>query len=855
MSISWSTRRVGIEGSDFTPRDVEAPDTWSDRAVEQVARLYFRGSGESRETSVAQLVGRVTSALREHWSKKLSPNVSAEHAKHIERMVLEQKMAFNTPVWVNLGYNKSPQCSACFIQSVDDSMDSITDLQKSETMLFRAGSGTGTNLSTLRPRNWPLSGGGSSSGPVSFAMGYDAWAGVTKSGGSSRRAAKMVVLNVDHPDILDFINSKVTAQKMIRDLIAAGWDSHFDAPATAWARYQNANHSVRVTDEFMEAVHQGRSWDLKWGDKVVKTVDARELWERIVEAAWDVADPGLQFDTQINYMHTCKVSARINASNPCSEYMFLDDSACNLASLNLVKYFASAESFLVEEAISRFRADVDVTLRSMDAIVDISSYPTEKITKNSHDFRPLGLGYANLGALLMRQGLAYDSEEGREYAACITALMMAQCMHTSAKLAWEHGPFPKYAENKESVLSVMRIHLDSMKVLLARNPNRRWSLLAEEAVRVASDALVMIESHGMRNAQLTLLAPTGTIAFMMDCDTTGIEPEAALVKIKNLAGGGSVKLINNSIDAALIRLGYNPMQRVSIIAKMKATGEVEVLEKDRSVFATAFGSNRIAPEAHVLMVAAVQPFLSGAVSKTVNLPADATTEDVSMLYALAWKKGLKAVSLYRDGSKGMQPLKAVNKESTEAPSENKRELTVEMVPRANEEGLRWGDRKHMPNERSADIMKVTFTDGDGGERDFYCKVGKWPGDGIGEIWFESDGAAGSLLSGVLKLMGLGFSLALQHGAPLPKLVEKMRRSNFPPNGFTRDPNFPIATSFADFFAQWIEKRYLTEPVLIPPDLGDPKGNARTCSCGGTMYPDGTCWRCVSCGTSSGSCGG
>ncbi|HEY0710740.1 MAG TPA: vitamin B12-dependent ribonucleotide reductase, partial [Polyangia bacterium] len=667
--VEWELRTASItaEGgkSVFEQKDVEIPKGWSQTATNVVVQKYFRGQPgtPTRERSVRQLINRVADTITS-WGEKDGYFSSAESAANfraeLRHLLVSQKMAFNSPVWFNVGIEAEPQCSACFINSVDDTMESILGLAKTEGMLFKYGSGTGTNLSPIRSSREFLNGGGTASGPVSFMRGFDAFAGVIKSGGKTRRAAKMVILNVDHPDVEEFIWCKAKEEKKAWALIDAGYDGSFDGEAYKSVFFQNSNNSVRVTDDFMEAVLKDQPYSTRsiLDGRPIDTKPAREIWRAIAQAAWECGDPGLQYDTTINAWHTSSNTARINASNPCSEYMYLDDSACNLASLNLRRFQREDSSFDVEA----FKRATEVTILAQEIIVGNARYPSEAIKVNSHKFRPLGLGYANLGSLLMSLGLPYDSEAARAWCGSITALMTGWAYRTSAAISRDcTGPFEGYPENEEPFLRVMKKHRHQVdRIAGAYVP---YELLT--AARSAwDDAIAIGKEHGYRNGQATVLAPTGTIGFMMDCDTTGIEPDIALIKYKRLVGGGLIKIVNNTIDEALARLGYDDDHRKNIIEYVDREETIEgapgLKAEHLAVFDCAFraanGTRSIPAMGHIRMMAAAQPFLSGAISKTVNLPADATVEDVENAYMESWKSGLKAVAIYRDGCKRTQPL-------------------------------------------------------------------------------------------------------------------------------------------------------------------------------------------------------
>src|SRR5215813_9061931 len=673
-AVEWE-KRTALIGNEkgvtiFRQEDVAVPKNWSQTATNIVASKYFHGKpGTSdREGSVRQLIGRVVKTIV-RWGEEggyFADTASRDAFKdELAHLLVEQKMAFNSPVWFNVGVQAKPQCSACFINSVSDSMDSIMNLAKTEGMLFKWGSGTGTNFSTLRGSKETLSGGGIASGPVSFMKGFDAFAGVIKSGGKTRRAAKMVILNIDHPDIVGFIECKMKEERKAHVLIEQGYDSSIDGDAYSSIFFQNANHSVRVTDDFMRAAESDKDW---WTKNVhdgqpFEKLRARDLLQKISESTWHCGDPGMQYDTTVNRWHTCKTTARINASNPCSEYMFLDDTACNLASLNLMKYVSPSGQF----DVTAFKHAVDVTITAQEILVDNASYPTPKIEKNSHDFRPLGLGYANLGALLMSMALPYDSDEGRDMAGAITALMCGEAYAQSSRVAERMGPFPGYAVNREPMLDVIRMHREAMRGIKPERVQPELFLAAQESW---DTALTHGEQFGYKNSQVTVLAPTGTIGFMMDCDTTGIEPDLALVKYKKLVGGGLIKIVNNTVPQALLKLGYTPEQSSEIVSYIDKHGKIEgalyLKEEHLPVFdcslAPQGGGRSISWTGHVKMMAAAQPFLSGAISKTINMPEESTVEDISSAYIESWKLGLKAVAIYRDNSKRSQPLSAAKSE-------------------------------------------------------------------------------------------------------------------------------------------------------------------------------------------------
>jgi len=747
-------------------------------------------------------------------------------------------------------------------------MESILELVKTEGMLFKYGSGTGTNFSTLRSSKEKLSGGGIASGPVSFMRGFDAFAGVIKSGGKTRRAAKMVILNVDHPDIIDFIKSKAEEEKKAHILIKAGYDPGFNVPGGAYdsVQFQNANHSVRVTDEFMKAVLEDKEWHTRYvtTGEICDTYRARDIMRMIAEAAWLCGDPGMQFDTTINNWHTCPNTGRINASNPCSEFMFLDDTACNLASLNLMKFRKEDGSFDVEA----FRHAVDVLITAQEIIVDNASYPTKAIEKNSYDYRPLGLGYANLGALLMSLGLPYDSEPARAYAAVITAIMTGEAYRQSALIAKEMGPFRGYELNREPMLGVIRKHMSYVdKIDKSLIPEE----LYESAKKIWSETYELGQKYGYRNSQVTVIAPTGTIGFMMDCDTTGIEPDIALVKYKKLVGGGFLKIVNNTVPLALKKLGYTDKQIEEIVNYIDKNDTIEgaphLKPEHLPVFDCAFkpakGKRFIHYMGHVKMMAAVQPFISGAISKTVNMPNDVTVDDVMQLYIDAWKMGLKAIAIYRDGSKGTQPLStSIDDEKKTSAGEEKK---VEFKP----------VRRRLPDERNSITHKFSVAGHEG-----YITVGMYPDGTPGEI-FITMSKEGSTLSGLMDAFATAISLALQYGVPLKVLVDKFSHMRFEPSGFTNNPEIPIAKSIIDYIFRWLGKKFLKpeeqpsnvdhtdilneihlsqEKVVLRSEtlekyekqIFEIQSDAPPCpSCGAIMQRSGSCYVCPNCGSTSG----
>jgi len=877
-TVEWEYRTAAITSESgeviFEQKNVEVPKSWSMTATNIVASKYFHGKRGTpeRESSVRQLVGRVASTITEWGSEGgyfASEHIAAIFHDELVHLLLNQMMAFNSPVWFNCGIEPNPQCSACFINSVEDTMSSILELAKTEGMLFKWGSGTGSNLSPIRSSKEQLSGGGIASGPVSFMKGFDAFAGVIKSGGKTRRAAKMVILNAGHPDIVEFINSKANEEKKAWVLLDNGYDGGVDGEAYSSIFFQNANHSVRVTDEFMQAVLNDGNWTthaIVTGEPV-ETYKAPELMRRIAESAYICGDPGMQYDTTINRWHTSKNTAPINASNPCSEYMFLDDSACNLASLNLMKFSEKNGRFDIEA----FRKAIDITITAQEIIVGFASYPTKKIEINSYDYRPLGLGYANLGALLMSQGIAYDSDYGRDYAAAISAIMTGEAYLQSAKISGELGPCAGFDVNSKPFLDVMRMHRDAVRRIKRNNvPGEMY----DAAWQVWSDAVDLGILHGYRNAQATVLAPTGTIGFMMDCDTTGIEPDLALVKYKKLVGGGTIKIVNNTVAQALGKLGYDDPQVKAIVDYVNEKGTIEgspELKPDHlPVFDCAFkpanGTRSIHYMGHLKMMGAVQPFISGAISKTVNLPSSVTVEEIQQAYIEAWRLGLKAVAVYRDGSKRTQPL------STSA-SETKRGVVVESRP----------VRRHLPVERHSITHKFAVAGHEG-----YLTIGMYEDGTPGEIFIVM-AKEGSTLSGVMDSFATTCSMALQYGVPLKVLVDKFSHTRFEPSGFTSNPQVPYAKSIMDYIFRYLASKFLpseeamalgvqveeppltnltvsappriaSAPAAAPPakksalvDIED--RDAPVCfECGSLMVRNGACYKCLNCGSTSGCSG-
>jgi ribonucleoside-diphosphate reductase alpha chain len=887
----WEIRTASIASDKgaviFEQRDVEVPSDWSQTATNIVASKYFHGrlGSPERESSAAQLVHRVVDTTTK-WGLEggyFKTEADAENFRgELAHLVLTQKASFNSPVWFNVGVSEArgygwcydepadsvrkllrgesrPQCSACFINSVKDSLESILDLAKTEGMLFKWGSGTGTNISALREENAILSGGGRASGPLSFMKGFDAFAGVIKSGGKTRRAAKMVILNVDHPDIEKFVWSKAKEETKAHTLVDAGYDSSLDGEAYSSVFFQNANNSVRASDEFMQAAAEDREW---WTRSVVtgqpiQRLKARDLLKEIAQATHQCGDPGMQFDSTVNRWNPCKNSGRINASNPCSEYMFLDDSACNLASLNLLKFLGVDGRFDVEA----FRHAVDTIILAQEIFVDAASYPTEKIAANSHSFRPLGLGFANLGALLMSLGLPYDGDQGRDYAAAVAAIMCGQAYLTSSRIAEAVGPFAGYAPNEEPFLEVIRMHRGSVSRIHAKNAQG----LEEAAQKVWDEACESGREHGYRNAQVTVIAPTGTIGFMMDCDTTGIEPDLALVKLKKLVGGGVIKIVNNTVPQALIRLGYAPEQVEQIVSHIDATGTIEgapfIKDEHLPVFDCSLrpqnGERSIHHMGHVRMMAAVQPFISGAISKTINMPEESTVEDIRDAYVESWRLGLKAVAIYRDGSKRVQPLSS---------GSGTQKVAAPVAPGAApvERIVYRPQRRKLPDERASITHKFSI-----GGHEGYVTVGLYDDGTPGEL-FITMAKEGSTISGLMDGFATAISFALQYGVDLHFLVDKFSHLRFEPSGWTGNPRIPYAKSLLDYIFRWLGARFLG-PEYAVTEIGDtPKlrptepdpqqklpftavpDDAPLCSeCGSIMTRNGSCYKCANCGGTSG----
>ncbi|MFZ0439336.1 MAG: vitamin B12-dependent ribonucleotide reductase [Candidatus Sulfotelmatobacter sp.] len=969
--LEWDLRLAQITEAQgnviFEQKDVEVPKDWSMTATNIVASKYLHGKvgTPERETGVRALVTRVAETIRD-WGLAQgyfkTPEDGATFHDELVHILVRQYAAFNSPVWFNVGCDRiepnsdarnwhwnpqtqqvefgvtgysKPQCSACFINSVKDSLDSILTLAKTEGMLFKWGSGTGTNLSPLRGSTEGLSGGGTASGPLSFMKGFDAFAGVIKSGGKTRRAAKMVILNVDHPDIVEFIECKQKEEAKAHALVAQGYDgSHPDSDAYSSIFFQNANNSVRVTDDFMYAVLRDTDFSTKAiGDgSVMKTYKAKDLLKKISEATWHCGDPGMQYDTTTNRWHTSKHTARINASNPCSEYMFLDDSACNLASLNLLK-FAPNGTFDVEA----YRHAVDVLITAQEILVDNAGYPTEAIMRNSHDYRPLGLGYANLGALLMAAGLPYDSDAGRDYAACVTAIMCGEAYLQSSRIAEQCAPLtpatdtvatrlgmttgivhvgtaasavqrseasspaetmpggacPGWYINREPFLDVIRMHRASVNNI---NKNNVPTPLYESSKACWDEALAHGEKFGYRNSQVTVLAPTGTIGFMMDCDTTGVEPDLALVKYKKLVGGGMIKIVNQTVPTALFKLGYDHDQANAIVSYIDATGTIEgaphIKDDHLAVFDCSFkpakGTRFIAPMGHLKMMAAAQPFISGAISKTVNLPENASVEDIMEAYLQAWKLGLKAVAVYRDGCKKSQPLSAAGTKTANSSKDDPRPGTAAAQEEENLNAPPRAVRHKLQEERASITHKFKVGDHEG-----YITVGLYPDGQPGEL-FITMAKEGSTVSGLMDSFALAVSIALQHGVELKLFCEKFAHTRFEPSGWSGNPDIGYAKSIMDYIFRWLRLRFLTgqqqmlfENFRLRPAAPGPQpedaasgvrhseggsrepgigsvhaadqlagiidlGDAPTCSfCGSIMTRNGSCYRCGSCGSTSG----
>jgi ribonucleoside-diphosphate reductase alpha chain len=826
-TVDWELRTAAV-GS-FRQENVEFPSTWSQNATNIVTQKYFRGQTDSpaRERSVKQMIGRVAGTISD-WGRQRGYFATAEDGDvfqdELTYILLHQLAAFNSPVWFNVGFEESPQCSACFILSVEDTMDSILDWNTREGRIFRGGSGSGINLSNIRGSMEPLSKGGTASGPVSFMRGADSWAGTIKSGGKTRRAAKMVVLDVDHPDIVEFIECKAKEEDKAEALRNAGFDMSIDGDGFKSIQYQNANNSVRVTDAFMEAVENDAEWrTLARSDRkpIGPTMQARDLMRKIGDAAWRCADPGVQYDTIINEWHTCPNSGRINASNPCSEYMHVDDSACNLASLNLMKFRRPDGTFEVE----KFEKAVDVVFLAQEIVVGPSSYPTEEIGVNARAFRQLGMGYANLGAYLMANGMPYDSDSGRATAAAITALMTGRAYLQSAKVAAAIGPYERYPENREAHNNVMRMHRDATAHIPV-GTGRDDTLLAA-AREVWDEAVEVGELYGYRNAQATVLAPTGTISFLMDCDTTGVEPDFSLVKHKELVGGGSMIIVNQTVGLALKTLGYTPSEVDQIVAHVDQYGTIVeapgIKDEHLEVFDVAVGSRAISHMGHIKMMGAVQPFISGAISKTVNLPNTATVEDIVDAYTQAWRLGIKALAIYRDGSKTAQALRTdAQEEQALVPSLDSEEfaqaVSAEVAKQLDSIGPR---RNKMPRERQSITHKFNI-----GGHEGYITAGMYEDGQVGEIFITDVGKEGSTLRGMMNSFATAISIALQYGVPLETLVSKFAYMRFEPEGITQNPEIPFAKSMPDYIMRWLASRFLDAEIQEELGILTPEVRAR-----------------------------
>ncbi len=814
-SVEWEIRDARIAHGDhvaFEQKDVEFPKSWSQNAANIVTQKYFRGQAGSpeREHSVKQMIGRVSGTIAE-WGRTRGYFASTEDGDAFEaeltHILLHQMAAFNSPVWFNVGFEEKPQCSACFILSVEDTMESILGWNTKEGTIFLGGSGSGINLSNIRGSMEPLSKGGTASGPVSFMRGADSWAGTIKSGGKTRRAAKMVVLDVDHPDIVEFIECKANEEDKAALLRDAGFDMSIDGDGFHSIQYQNANNSVRVTDEFMQAVEDDAPWQTTaraTGEPIGEPIPARELMMKIARAAWRCADPGVQYDTTINQWHTSPVSGRINASNPCSEYMHVDDSACNLASINLMKFRRPDGTFDVDD----FEHTTDVMLLAQEIIVSPSSYPTEQIGDNARAFRQLGLGYTNLGAYLMANGVAYDSDPGRGTAAAITALMTGRAYRQSAVIAAAIGPYDRYEENREPHNNVMRMHREASYAI----PD---STVVDDQLLAAArnswdDAVEVGERFGYRNAQATVLAPTGTISFLMDCDTTGIEPDFALVKFKELVGGGQMTISNQTIPLALRTLGYSDPQIEQIEAYVTENGTIvgapALLDEHLEVFDVAVGERAISPDGHIKMMGAVQPFISGAISKTVNMPASSTVAEIEGAYIDAWRLGIKSLAIYRDGSKTAQALRTDAQDPVEAADGLYTKADVDALLQSaalEAKGDAKPARRRMPPERQSLTHKFSI-----GGHEGYITAGVYEDGTVGEIFLTDIGKEGSTLRGMMNAFATSISIALQYGVPLEKLVEKFSYMRFDPEGITQNPEIPFAKSMPDYIMRWLASRFL-----------------------------------------------
>ena len=881
--IEWERRDAFIPGKDkpaFEQKDVEFPKFWSQTATNIVAQKYFRGrlGSPEREASVKQMIGRVVTTIG-RWGREGGYFADEDEAvtfeDELKAILVNQLAAFNSPVWFNVGFEERPQCSACFILSIDDSMESILDWIRREGIIFRGGSGSGVNLSTLRSSKEQLSKGGHASGPVSFMRGADASAGTIKSGGKTRRAAKMVVLDVDHPDVEEFIWCKAREEEKARVLEAAGYDMSLDSPDWASIQYQNANNSVRVTDSFMQAVDSDAEWNLtaRTDGAVVETLHARKLMHDMAEAAWRCADPGVQYDTTINAWHTLPNTSRINASNPCSEYMSIDDSACNLASLNLMKFRREDGEFDVEA----FEHAADTVFLAQEILVGFSSYPTPEIEQNAKDYRQLGLGYTNLGALLMARGMPYDSDDGRAYSAAITALMTGRAYRKSAEIAKRMGPFAGYQRNAAAMIGVIAKHRAAVGNI--EHGDSVPSDLLSACRRAWDEALDLGEVSGYRNAQATVLAPTGTISFLMDSDTTGVEPDFSLVKSKKLVGGGEITIVNKTVPMALEKLGYAPNEISEIEAfideRNTVVGAPYVKTDHYPVFDCAIGERSIHYMGHVKMMGAVQPFISGAISKTVNMPEQVTVDDVAQLFTDAWRLGVKAIAIYRDNCKVAQPLSGKSDAGA----------TTELAP-VGAVGVAAPRRRRLPEDRTEIGRKFRVGDYEG-----YIHVGVYEDGTPGDI-FVDIAKEGTTLAGLMNSFMISVSLGLQYGVPLEVYVSKFSHMRFEPSGLTNDEDIRVAKSLVDYIFRWMGKKFLTveqqeDAGILSAEVkarlaaayangGDTPGvntaeagaaetatpgqtalfnqwdDAVECArCGGRMVRTGSCYTCRDCGTNTG----
>jgi len=899
--VEWERRTAAITNEKgvvfFEQKDVEVPRSWSQLATNVAAQKYFRGllGSPQREYSVKQMVDRVVNTLG-RWGREGGYFANEQDAvtweEELRWLLVTQHASFNSPVWFNIGVpGRSQQASACFINSVEDTMESILELARTEGMLFKFGSGTGTNLSVLRSSRETLTGGGTASGPVSFMRGYDSFAGSIKSGGTTRRAAKMVILNADHPDILDFINCKAEEEKKAWALIEAGYEAGFNVPGGAYdsVQFQNANHSVRVTDEFMRAVESDQGWTVKavTDGRALGSHRARDVWRAIAEAAWVCGDPGVQFDTTIQDWNCVPNTGRINATNPCSEFVFVDDTACNLLQLNLMKFQDENGRFNVE----RFQRTVDICFTAQEILVSNASYPTPAIARNSELLRPLGLGYANLGALIMSMGLAYDSDEGRRYASAITAIMTGRAYSQSARLAEVKGPFAEFQKNREPMLRVMKRHRDAAYGVPL---DGEWVDVVRAARATWDETLRLGEQFGYRNAQATVIAPTGTTGLVLDCDTTGIEPDLALVKYKKLVGGGLFKIVNNTVPQALRKLGYSEQQARDIVEYIDEHDTIEgapqLQDQHLKVFDCAFkpvnGVRSIAPMGHVRMMAAVQPFVSGSQSKTVNMPTEATVDEIASTYMESWKLGLKCIAIYRDGCKRSQPL-STSRDDKQTRLGAASDAAAEPQP----------VRRRLPDERRSLTHKFDVQGHEG-----YVTVGLYDDGTPGEIFLKM-AKEGSTISGMMDAFGIQTSMALQYGVPLRVMVNKFSHMRFEPSGFTKNPEIPIAKSIIDYIFRWLASRFLdpedqeavgilrrdvdapiepaeatstpgpaaiapVAPVQAAPVAPKPARNGQAsptqkltfvvnadspaCSeCGAITIRNGSCYKCMNCGATTG----